>query len=292
MNDKPVLVPENKIKEKMELEQKRDYFAVKSNTIIQKQRFKLAKNNDGSLTLTEQKILLYIISRIKPDDEELKEQVFDIKEFYNIAGIQAEIGNNYVNLKNAISKLASRVMWLIDGDIETTVRWIEKAKINKRSGKILIRLDEDLKPYLIMLSQNYTKIPLHDIIRMKSKYGIMLYELLRSYSFTGMKVVFSIQDLKERLDCIDYTNFTNFRKRVIEPALKDINKYSELFVDVEYHKTGRTFTEAEFTIKDLTNSKRLEDREEVIRRYSNVDKEIDPNQITIFETLYGQDDSE
>ena len=52
--------------------QSRDYLVVKHNAIIQKNKFQVAKNAGNSLSLLEQKILLYVISRIKPEDEELK----------------------------------------------------------------------------------------------------------------------------------------------------------------------------------------------------------------------------
>ena len=146
-----------------QIAEQRRYYVVKHNDIIQQNKYRISKNNGNSLSLMEQKVLLYVISRIKPGDEELKEQIFDIQEFCQICGIQAG-GNNYPYLKEIIGKLKGRVMWLVGEDYETTVSWIDKATIYKNSGKIKIRLDEDLKPYLLMLSRNYTQYPLHDII--------------------------------------------------------------------------------------------------------------------------------
>lgn len=251
----------------------RNYFVVKQNDIIQKSKFKLMRNSGESLTLQEQKIMLYVISRIKPEDEELEEQVFDIAEFCRICGIQAT-GKNYTNLKDAILKLRKRVMWLSCPDYDTTVSWIDKAYIYPKSGKIKIRLDDDLKPYLLLLRQNYTIYPLHSIIKMKTKYGIMLYELLKSYLYLGKYIEFPIEELKESLDCGTYANFANFRKRVIEPAVNDINTYSELKVDLEYKKDGRSFSSIIFHIVDLSKSNDIEALEEATKRFQNVEKEI------------------
>lgn len=251
----------------------RNYFVVKQNDIIQKSKFKLMRNSGESLTLQEQKIMLYVISRIKPEDEELEEQVFDIAEFCRICGIQAT-GKNYTNLKDAILKLRKRVMWLSCQDYDTTVSWIDKAYIYPKSGKIKIRLDDDLKPYLLLLRQNYTIYPLHSIIKMKTKYGIMLYELLKSYLYLGKYIEFPIEELKESLDCGTYANFANFRKRVIEPAVNDINTYSELKVDLEYKKDGRSFSSIIFHVVDLSKSNDIEALEEATKRFQNVEKEI------------------
>lgn len=258
----------------------RQYLVVKHNDIIQKSKFTIKRNGGESLSLLEQKVLLYVISRIKPEDTELKEQIFDIAEFCRVCGIQAG-GNNYPYLKEVISKLKGRVMWLVGEDYETTVSWIDKATIYKKSGKIKIRLDEDMKPYLLMLSKNYTMYPLHNIIKMKTKYGIMLYELLKSAYFKGSVIEFEIQELKESLDCVSYENFSNFRKKVILPAIEDINTYTELKVDVDFKKTGRSFSHVIFTMTDLNKSKSPKDKEEAARRFYNIENEI--YQISLFD---------
>lgn len=253
--------------------QSRDYLVIKRNDAIQKRFFEITKDYGGSMTLLEQKILLYVISRIKPEDTELKEQTFDIAEFCRICGINPR-GGNYDIMKAAILKLRSRTMWLITDEVETTVSWIAKARILKRTGKIKIQLDEDMIPYLLMLKENYTMYPLHSIIKMNTKYGILLYELLKSYCYRGEYIEFSVDELKKNLDCMSYDKFTNIRIKVLEPAIKDINTYSELKVSAEYKKTGRRFTSVVFHVVDLRKSKKLEDMEEASRRYHNVENDI------------------
>ena len=270
----------------------REYLVVKHNAIIQKNKYQVAKNAGNSLSLLEQKVLLYVISRIKPDDTELKEQIFDIAEFCRVCGIQPG-GENYPYLKEVIAKLKGRVMWLVAEDSETTVSWIDKATIYKKSGKVKIRLDEDLKPYLLMLSKNYTAFPLHNIIKMKTKYGIMLYELLKSVANLGKYIEFSVDEIKEHLDCSNYDNFANFKKRVLLPALVDVNTYTELRVEVDYKKTGRSNTHLLFTITNLNQSTLPADIEEAHRRYYNTDREL--YQMSFFDSLIlpgGQDGNE
>ena len=170
-------------------------------------------------------------------------------------------------------------MWLYTEDAEITVSWIDKAYIYKKSGQVKIRLDEDLKPYLISLRDNYTQFPLSVILQMRSKYGIALYQLLKSYLFKSKVISFNIEDLKEILDCSSYNNFTNFKKKVLEPALNDINSYSDLIVSVSYEKENRTYKRAVFYVREILKSGSLEDREEVARRK----KENDPQQTTLYD---------
>lgn len=264
----------------------RNYYVVEKNTLIQKSKYNIKENMGKSLSLTEKKILLYIISKIKPTDRELKDQVFEIKEFCEVCGIETSGGQSYQHLKENIGKLADRHIWLEDESKIVMVRWIDKAEIHKRNGTIKIKLDDDLAPYLLSLKDNYTQFSLHNIIRMKSKYGIMLYELLHSYLYKGNEIRFEIETLKELLDCVNYTDFYNFKKRVIETALKDINTYSELLVSARYIKEHKAVKYIYFDIKDLEKSIEIEDKKEAYKRYDAVEKEIDPDQITFYDMYF------
>ena len=177
-------------------------------------------------------------------------------------------------------------MWLEDDKKILLVRWIDKAFIEKGSSTINIKLDDNLKPYLLNLKENYTQFPLEHIIKMKSKYGIALYEILKSYAYK-FKLTIELDILKEKLDCLNYTDNSNFKKKVINPALKDINTYTDLKVDVEYKKQGKQTKYIIFYIEDLGKSIALEDKEEYARRRSNIEKELDPNQLTLYDILYG-----
>lgn len=103
-------------------------------------------------------------------------------------------------------------------------------------------------PYLLELKKNYTKYQLQNIIPMKSKYGIRLYELLKSYLNLG-KVRFSIEELKIRLDSTNYTNLKDFKRRVLEPALKDIEVYSDLTVEPVFIKVKNKCVAIEFILR-------------------------------------------
>ena len=214
---------------------------VKANSLIQKSRYKLS--------LQEQKIILYLISKIMPNDTELKEYKFSIIEFCELCGIDYQQNKQtHAYIKQVIKNLADKSEWIELDEVETLIRWIAKARITKRSGIITIKLDEDLIPYLLELKKNYTKYQLQNIIPMKSKYGIRLYELLKSYLNLG-KVRFSIEELKIRLDSTNYTNLKDFKRRVLEPALKDIEVYSDLTVEPVFIKVKNKCVAIEFILR-------------------------------------------
>ena len=77
---------------------------VKANELIQKSRF--------SLSLQQQKIVLYLISQISPFDEDFKLYEFSIAEFCKVCGIDDTNGKNYIDLKQAIKEIADKSLWI------------------------------------------------------------------------------------------------------------------------------------------------------------------------------------
>lgn len=223
-----------------ELSQLRDYKVVKSNDLIQKSRF--------DLSTQEQKIILYLISKIRPEDTELHEYEFSIVEFCKICGIDYANGKNYGNIKKTIKSLNDKSIWvtLKDGG-ETTIRWIERPYINKNSGAIKIKLDELMKPYLLQLQERFTQYELLYTLPMKSQYAIRFYELLKSYEWKKT-VDMEIDELKRMLNAEHYTRFYDFKKKVLEIAMKEIDDYTDLKVEYTLKKKGKQFTGIVFQI--------------------------------------------
>jgi plasmid replication initiation protein len=223
-----------------ELSQLRDYKVIKSNDLIQKSRFDLGTQ--------EQKIVLYLISKIRPEDTELHEYEFSIVEFCKICGIDYANGKNYDNIKKTIKSLNDKSIWvtLNDGG-ETTMRWIERPYINKNSGVIKIKLDELMKPYLLQMQERFTQYELLYTLPMKSQYAIRLYEILKSYEWKK-SVEMDLENLKRMMKAEHYTRFYDFKKKVIEIAMREIDDYTDLKVEYTLKKKGKQFTSIVFQI--------------------------------------------
>lgn len=222
------------------LSQKRGHLVVQRNDFIQKSRHQLS--------LQEQKIVLYLISHIKPDDVDFTEQVFSIADFCRFCGMDEKNGKNYSDIKNALGKLRSRYVWVtLEDGSETTLGWINKATINKNSGLIRLRLDEDLKPFLLLLTEHYTLYEMRYTLAMKSRYSIRLYELLRSYAYKK-SVVFGIDELKRLLDAENHALNGHFKAKVLDVAAREINEYTDISIEYGFQKEGRRFSHVWFNI--------------------------------------------
>ena len=232
-----------------EVRDNRDYFIVKSNELIEQNRYEIRKSeNNKSLGVMEQKIFLYLVSKIKPDQDVFEWCELDINKFCSVMKIKNSRG--YIDdVRNAVEKLASKVMWLKDNEknSERLVRYIDDAEILKNTSTIRLKLDDNLRPYLLNLTKNFSKYRLNEIIPFKCKYSFLILDLILAYGWKDKIVDFEIEDLKERLDAKSY-NISNFKKLVIDKALMEINRNTVYNIQVSYIKRQRTIIAIRFYI--------------------------------------------
>lgn len=232
----------NEYSAELEIIEQRDYKVVKANEIIQRARIDLG--------ILELKTFAYILSKVKPTDKQGQTYVFTVKEYCNVCGIDDKNGKNYENVKRAVKALRDKSFWLVDEEgKETTVGWLSKAQIDKRSGKVSVKLDEDIQKYIVGWFEQYTQYSLCQVLPMQSQYSFLLFELLKSYA-NLKQYTFGIDDLKSKLGAVHYSNFKDFRKRVLDIATKEINQYTDLEISWEPIAQGRKVNSIKFYISE------------------------------------------
>ena len=225
--------------EKKELHEKRNNLVVKSNELIRNVRYSLSEQ--------EQKLIIFLISQIGKNDTDLKEMRISIKEYCEIAGIEY-YGGSISHLKDTIKGIADKSWWIKDNkDIDNLFRWIDTAKVNGESAEII--LSQSLKPFLLQLKENFTKYEMIEVLALRGKYTIRLYELFRSYLWLGKWRV-KVNELRELIQCDKYKAFKEFNRNVLKYSTDEINKYSGLEVSYLTIKKGRFIDQIEFQIEE------------------------------------------
>lgn len=225
--------------EKTKIEKDRLQMVVKSNELVQKSRYQLS--------LQEQKIILFLISKITPEDEAFTEYQFHMRDLCKLMGISSN-PKNYKNFRDSIQRLSDKSFWIETETQDMLCRWIMDATIIKGTSTVRIRLDDKLKPYLLQLQRQFTAFSLEYVLLMQNKYSIRMYELLKSYEYLG-SYIFELDELKKRIQANGYSHYTDFRVKVLEPAIREINKYSDIDVDVAQIREGRSIRYLEFQIQ-------------------------------------------
>ncbi|MCC6137703.1 MAG: replication initiation protein, partial [Bdellovibrionaceae bacterium] len=96
--------------------------------------------------------------------------------------------------------------------------------------------------------------------QLTSKYAVRLYELIISWRERGNVPFTGLKELRLKLGVEDneYPTMDNFKRRVLDPSIKQINKHTDIIADYTQHKAGRTITGFSFTFtqkkqpKDVT----------------------------------------
>lgn len=205
------------------------------------------------LSLNEQRVVLACIAQVQSKESLLITDKFELsaidfaklfsvsndRAYHALIEVTESLFNRYVIInkpfpdKPKITRLKTR--------------WISSIYYMDDDGKITLTFAQDMLPYLSQLKGQFTKYELKHIGNMTSIYGIRLYELLMQWKSTGKREI-EIDWLKKQFEINEqYAAMKDFKKWVIDPAVKDINKHSNYAVSWEQRKTGRKVTHLTFT---------------------------------------------
>lgn len=272
-------------------------YNVAADNVFAQQRYitnstKSSKGSKGaSPTLTEEKAIAYVLSKLKPTDSSLQPISIEIKDFCSICGFNERY--YYSHTRTILLSLGSRAIYLWENGSEHARPYFIDIAWTPGCSVLTFTINPLLEPYLIQLNGNFFQFTLRNILAMKTDSGIRLYKLLKSLYFkyndtVPAPIAISVDSLREYLDCVDkYALFADFRKRILEPALRDINEFSDLEVEMETVKSGKSITTIVFHTTDLVKENMPADQAEAKRRSRNVDKKIDPDQFFIDEIFDG-----
>ncbi|WP_035599727.1 replication initiation protein [Halomonas salina] len=205
------------------------------------------------LSLYEQRILLVCISQVRRDQPLTDQKLYTVsaKQLSDLSGVGLKTA--YRHLKEASERLFERRVTLHEAPNGQSVskprltRWVQTVEYQKSEGAVALRFGTDMVPYLSQLTEQFTRYALADVAKMTSGHAMRLYEQLVQWRDTGKRVV-EIDWLRETLQLEErYSNIRDLKRRVIEPAVAQINEHSPLWVKWDQRKTGRRVSHLVFT---------------------------------------------
>lgn len=196
------------------------------------------------LSLNEQRLILSAIALLdgrKPIPKDY-DFVITASEFSKTFGIP--IKQAYETLEDAASRLYERDIRTFDREAKTQerFRWIDGVKYWYGEAKVTLSFSRRIIPYLTLLHQQFTSYELKQISRLNTAYSIRLYELLVQFLKTGERYI-TLARLRELFEIGDqYPRFFDLKKRIIIPSMLEINTTTNLTVEWDTMKKGRTIT--------------------------------------------------
>jgi plasmid replication initiation protein len=203
-----------------------------------------------NLSLQEKRLMYWLASKSKADDENFKEHELPIKEFAKLVDVKGD--HLYKELKLITHKLMDKIITIqsLTDRSFSKVHMLSGAKYDDKSGIIKLSFHPYLKPYMLQLQDRFTKINLGDILGLRSVHAIRIYEILKQYEFIGTREA-ALNELREccGIETGQYKKFNDFKKDVLERAKREINEKTDIFISYEEVKIARKVTSIRFSIK-------------------------------------------
>ena len=254
---------------------------VKSNTLI---------NASYSLTLAEQRLIGLAIVKANNQHKEVDTNtmlVVTAAEYVDMFKVDRAAA--YMALKDASERLFSRYftydiysreygkeydlkpprkLSTSDDLIKVKSRWVQKIAYREKSGAVYFQFSTDLIPLITNLKEYFTSYYLSQTSDFSSTYATRLFELLMQWKSTNAIPVMALHELRNSLGVEEnqYKLVADFKKRVLDIAVNQINETTDYKIEYEQHKEGRTITGFSFKFK-LKHSKSK----------AQIDSKRDPN---------------
>lgn len=178
----------------------------------------------SKLSLSEMKAFLATITTIDAkNDTEFKEVTLTKKDF---------CGDTNLDLRTV--KLVCKTLLKQVYEIENNQVWkaypiYQMFEYNKKTDEVTFQFNERMRPYLLELTQKFTKYQIKNIINMTSKYSIRTYQLLKDFRDIKRHIEFELEDFCDKLEVPKSARvWGNFQSDIMQTAVKEINELTDI----------------------------------------------------------------
>ena len=139
-------------------------------------------------------------------------------------------------------------------------RFTQSAQYVEGEGTVSFRFADAIIPMLVELEKRFTSYEIEQVAELTSSYAMRLYEFFMQHldKKTGKGWLdISLDDLRFRFGLLptEYQAMKDFKKRVLELSLKQINTKTDLSATYTQRKQGRVIVGFRFEFERKTNAK-------------------------------------
>lgn len=198
---------------------------------------------------------------------------------------EVDLSTAHLALKQCVEKLITRQFTFYkDNKNKVKTYWISGIEYVYGENAVIIALSPHVVTEINKRDSNFTSYYLEQISPFKSVYSIRVFELMKQWKSAGKTPVIDISIFRLQLGILptEYQRINNFKARVLDVAINEINEKSELNIDYIQIKKGRVVSGFQFTIK--AKNKRKE--KDVT---PNSDYWLNDKQVNYFSNLLAKD---
>jgi plasmid replication initiation protein len=214
-------------------------------------------NAGYTLDLVEQRlILLAIIEARQTNTGITANDPLTIHADSYITHFNAHKNTAYSALQDACKSLFERRFSYYEinkkGNTEKVLsRWVSEIRYIDNEASVKLIFSPAVVPLITHLERQFTSYEIEQVANLSSTYAIRLYELLIQWRSKGKTPIFNLLEFRKKLAVEDneYKTMSNFKSRVLDPAINQINEHTDINVSYDQHKQGRIITGFSFTFK-------------------------------------------
>lgn len=196
-----------------------------------------------ALSRAEIDIVLTLLTAIHKEDKDFKDYTFTVKDLE----AKTERSWNSAQLRDTVKSLMSKPLDIPKEKGWTIINWF--SFFDYEDGLITCRFDKKLKPYLLDIKGRWVLSDIRHILPMKSSYSKRIYLMLKEYAKFGVRK-FEVVELQDVLKVPkSFMVYSEFKKKVLLRAVADINKFTDLEIELAEKKSGRKVKWITFHIK-------------------------------------------
>ena len=213
----------------------------------------------NSLSLLQRKISNALLYHAYKELMLKEEHEITVKQLCRLIGYN---GNNHSVIKDALKVLISTVIeWNVVNDVTGAENWSASSILASVSleGPLCYFAYSPRMKQLLHSPSMFGKIDLVIQSRFRSSYGLALYENCIRYRGLPNTKWFEMELLKKLMGINPgtYDVFRDFKRRVLDKAIDEVNMYSDLLVEAEFVREGRRVVRVRFKLKDRAKRMRL-----------------------------------
>lgn len=212
-----------------------------------------AIHSSNKLSLLQRKIANALLFNAYDQLLETDEHVIHIATLCNLIGYDS---NDHKTIKKAlVNLLATVIEWnLVDGNkLDSEGVWNASSIIADASidGPICTYSYSNKMKKLLYRPELYGRLNMVVQAKFQSSYGLALYENCIRFQGIEQTPWFDILKFRKLMGVEEgkYKIFRDFKHRVLDKAVEEVNKYSSISVTPQFRKQGRQVVSIQFVIK-------------------------------------------
>lgn len=251
-----------------------DYLELLNKNKINYIKSNLFINAKYKSSLLENKILalsLATLQETQTEDYVKIESQIDTKLIIEL--LNGNSGSFYVKLKEAVKSMRRREIGIEIPEEEFFSYSNIIINSDYKNGVLTVEFNPRLKKYLTNIKQNFTKLELRTMLQFQKMCSFRLYELLKSkaYSYDNkndfqisidlaeLKFVIGVVDIEDKnaydilnkstapdydkayesMQDAKYCDWKNFKRKILEPSIQEIETLTNMRIEYETIKKGR-----------------------------------------------------